>query len=89
VLEEWRFPAPTVHAIRDHYRPRAESSSMGLLLNISAGLVERSGFSLPGEQTYWELTPERQQASGVNEEEAERAILIAQGRFERAREAIA
>lgn len=88
VLEEWKFPVATVKAIRDHYRPSADSSPMAILLNVSCGVAEQAGYPLPGEQTYWEMTEPKQAASGLEEADLEQAMVTARGRFEPAREAI-
>lgn len=88
ILEEWRFPGPTVQAIREHYRPGASSTPMAHLLNIAAGLTEKEGYELPGEATYWLPTPAKQAAVAIDESELERAVLIARDRFEPARQAI-
>lgn len=89
VLEEWRFPQQTVHAIRDHYRPRAESVAMAHLLNIASGVGEREGYPLPGEQTYWEAPAAKQAVAAIDDAEIERATMVARDHFERARQAIA
>jgi HD-like signal output (HDOD) protein len=88
VLEEWKFPPATTATIRDHYRPASSTSPAASLLNISAALAERAGYALPGEQSYWELTPAKLAAANLDESEIERAIMIATERFEPARQAI-
>jgi HD-like signal output (HDOD) protein len=88
VLEEWRFPTDTVRAIRDHYRPKAESTPLTFALNLACNAAEQAGYPLPGESGFWEITPEKTSATGIDADELERAMVIARGRFERAREAI-
>lgn len=88
VLDEWKFPTTTSGSIREHYRPGSTSSGGAYLLNISAGLAERAGYALPGEQTFWEITPAKLSAANLDEEQIERAVMIATERFEPAREAI-
>jgi HD-like signal output (HDOD) protein len=88
VLDEWRFPAQTTSAIRDHYRPGSTASVMAVLLNVAVGLAERAGYALPGENTFWDLTPEKLAKINLAEEDLDRAIEAATERFEPAREAI-
>jgi HD-like signal output (HDOD) protein len=88
VLDEWKFPTTTSGAIRDHYRPGSTASPAACLLNISSGVAERAGYSLPGEQGYWELTPAKLSVTNIDEEQIERAMMIATERFEPARQAI-
>lgn len=88
VLEEWKFPLPTVHAIREHYRPGSQANAMAILLNVSLRATEQAGYALPGESTYWESAMEKAAPLGINDAELERAVMIATDRFEPAREAI-
>lgn len=88
VLDEWKFPAATTAAIRDHYRPGSTASPMAQLLNLACAAAERADFALPGEQTYWALTPAKQAVTGVDEAELEFVIEAARERFEPARQAI-
>jgi HD-like signal output (HDOD) protein len=69
ILEEWRFPAETVDAIRRHCEPGPDAPAMAQLLNLAAGAAERCGHSLPGEFSYWELTPEKLAATGLEGEQ--------------------
>lgn len=87
VLDSWKFPAQTVAAVREHYRPGVEPSAMAVILNLAAGATEKAGYALPGEQTFWALGADSP-AALINEAEMERAIMIASDRFEPAREAI-
>jgi HD-like signal output (HDOD) protein len=67
VLGEWRFPAETVEAIRDHYLIEPGGSPLAHLLNLAAGAAERGGHGLPGESIYWEITPARLAAAQMEE----------------------
>ena len=67
ILETWRFSEETIAAIRDHYAPDAEAPALTALLNIAAGATERCGHGLPGEHFYWEPTPEKLAAAGLEE----------------------
>jgi HD-like signal output (HDOD) protein len=88
VLEEWKFPTMTTGAIRDHYRPGTAASPMSHLLNLACAAADRAGYPLPGEETYWQITPAKQELTGVDDVELEHVIEAARERFEPAREAI-
>jgi HD-like signal output (HDOD) protein len=88
VLGEWRFPLPTIGAIRDQYRPGSSSPVLAHLLNIACGAAEQANYPLPGESTYWELTPVKLEVTRLEPFDIERAIVTARGEFERVREAI-
>ncbi|PTX90867.1 HDOD domain-containing protein [Opitutus sp. ER46] len=88
VLGEWRFPQPTIDAIREHYRPHPTATPMAALLNIACGAAEKAGYPLPGEITYWDVTPAKLELAHVDSDMIERAIERAGYQFERAREAI-
>ena len=77
VLEAWRFPQTSVDAVREQYGTRQEISLLGRLLNLAAGAAERCGHGLPGEFSYWELTPEKFSAVGIDEETLDQATRVA------------
>jgi HD-like signal output (HDOD) protein len=82
VLEAWRFPASLVASVRDHYSCGENATPMAHLLNLAAGAAERCGHGLPGEYPYWDSTPEKLAATGVDErtlDEATREALEAFG----------
>ena len=88
IMGEWLFPAPTIEAIRDHYRP-LEASRMANLLNVAAGAAERCGHGLPGELLYWNTTPEQFEAAGVTAEHVDEATRAALEAFGPVRSAVA
>jgi HD-like signal output (HDOD) protein len=88
ILNEWRFPPATLNAIQQHYKPRA-SSPLAFLLNLAAGAAERSGHPLPGETSYWEITPEKLAAAKITEAELETATQDALEKFGPVRAALA
>ncbi len=88
VLDEWKFPAQTVGALRDQYRPGLQSNPVAHLLNVAAGVAEAAGYPMPGEQTYWQPTEAKRTIAGFDEFQLERARELAETQFERAREAI-
>ncbi len=73
VLEIWDFPEEAVEAVRLHYTPGTDCPQHALLLNIAAGAAEMHGFGLPGEQWYWQYTPEMFDRAGVTEEQVAHA----------------
>jgi HD-like signal output (HDOD) protein len=75
ILNEWRFPVGIASAIGYHYAPEGASSGPALasLLNLACGAAERLGFGFPGESSYWEPTPEKWAAAGVDERQLEEA----------------
>jgi HD-like signal output (HDOD) protein len=56
LLKEWNIPADTVAAVRQQYRPDAQSPAdpAALALNIAGCIADDLGFGLPGEERYWE-----------------------------------
>ena len=87
-MAEWRFPKKTIDAIRVHYRPPAEDG-LANVLNLASGAAATAGFGLPGEDAYWELTPEKLEAAGVTPDGFKRAVEQGLKRFEIVREAVA
>ncbi len=82
VLEAWRFPPAMLAAVRDHYSWTEAETSLTALLNLAAGAAERCGHGLPGEYPYWDLSPEKFAAAGLDEptlDEATRSALEAFG----------
>ena len=83
ILHEWRFPASIVAAIGNHYLPleAPEEPVLSALLNLAAGAADASGYPLPGEQSYWEVTDATWAAAGVDEGVLESATERALERF--------
>ncbi len=77
ILAEWRFASHTIDGIRSHYRPLPSSPALASLLNLAAAAADRGGHGLPGETSYWDVTPEKLSAVGVSEEEVENATRLA------------
>lgn len=67
ILRGWRFPEDTIHAIRHHYEPTQEHSKVAHMLNISAGAADLRGFAWPGEENFWQFTPESFEVTGIDE----------------------
>ncbi len=88
VLSEWRFPAETIEAARDQYLAVASPFPLSNLLNLAAGSAERSGYGLPGETGYWEITPEKLASVGVALPQLEEAVACALENFQKLRSAV-
>lgn len=89
ILNEWRFPPATLNAIQQHYAPRSTSPALAAILNLAAGAAERAGHGLPGEQTYWETTPEKFAAAKITETDLDEALRVALEHFGPIRAALA
>lgn len=74
ILGEWRFPADTVEAIRDHYLEEPSDFALTHLLHLAAGAAERRAHSLPGEAKYWVEKPECYAAAGLSPQAFKRAL---------------
>ena len=83
VLRNWFLSAEIVSAVRDHYHPMAEDGPLTHLLNLSAGLAEEQGFSLPGEAHYWRPIGTRGNNLGIGELEIAASSERALSAFER------
>lgn len=89
VLEAWRFPAAMPAAVRDHYTGGDGTEPLASLLNLAAAAAERCGHGLPGEYPYWEATPDRCAAAGIDETTLDEATRTALEAFGPVRSAIA
>lgn len=67
ILNGWLFPEETTRTIRHHYVPGAESGAFAHVLNLASGAADLRGFSWPGEEGYWQFTPENFGLTGVDE----------------------
>jgi HD-like signal output (HDOD) protein len=88
IMAEWRFPKRTIDAIRSHYRPDT-SDGLANLLNLASGAAAGYGFALPGEEGYWEVTPEKLEAAGLTETGLKAGAEAGRKRFEVVREVVA
>jgi HD-like signal output (HDOD) protein len=89
VLEAWRFPTALIEAVRDHYTCGENASQLALLLNLAAGAADRCGHGLPGEYPYWDLTPEKLAAAGIDDQVLDDATRTALEAFGPVRSAVA
>jgi HD-like signal output (HDOD) protein len=67
VLDAWRFPAAMIEGVRDHYICGESAGPLARMLNLAGGAAERCGHGLPGEFPFWEVTPEKFAAAGIEE----------------------
>lgn len=90
LLEEWKFPAEMVRAVRLHplTEPEGASCQLAALLNVANGLTHRVGRSFPGEASWWEITPEKLAAARLCEEDFEVAIGEIETSFDAAMSAL-
>jgi len=89
ILGEWRFPADTVEAIRDHYLDQSSSFALTHLLNLATGAAEQSGHGLPGESRYFKDTAASLTVVGLKPEEFQRATNQALEMFHAVKNAVA
>lgn len=88
ILKEWRFPATTTEAIRDHYATTRRVSPLARLLNLAAGAADRGGHGLPGEADYWPTVLASEEDPQIDEEQVNDALCRALEHFGPLREAI-
>lgn len=74
VLENWRLPRVSVHAIRDQYLETDPGGPLAQWLNLAAGAAELAGHGLPGERSYWAAPDGTAAETGVDERTLTRAM---------------
>lgn len=91
ILDEWRFPSELGAAIRAHHLACSTDweRPLAVLLNVANGLAHRVNRSLPGEAGWWEITPKKLRAAGLNQDDVEPAIAATEVAFEAATAALA
>jgi HD-like signal output (HDOD) protein len=91
ILDEWRFPTELGAAIRSHYLKRASDLERPLaaMLNVANAMAQRTDRSFPGENEWWNLTPARLRAAGLEEDALEPASLQVEQAFAAAIAALA
>lgn len=69
VMEEWRFPADLVNALRSHLLlDEADyENRFAVVLNLAGAIVAEHCQALPGDAVCWEVTPEKLAAAGIEE----------------------
>ena len=66
ILRDWRLPAETISAVRHHYRPEGKQNPLTHLLALATGAAYDRYQGLPGEELYWNATPENFRMAGVD-----------------------
>lgn len=84
IFLEWRYPRPTVQAIRGHlFRGSPPTDDpFALILNLAGGIVASAGLALDGEAAFWTATPEKLAAIGLDEDRFRLAEVDARAAFE-------
>lgn len=90
ILEEWRFPTALTTAIRNHHlaRPADAEHDLAVILNLAAGLAERSGRGFPGEACWWDLSAQRLGLIGATEEHLAPTLAAVEESFVAAKRAM-
>lgn len=88
ILLHWRLPRETVLAIRHHYHPAGKHNPIIHLLKLAATAASDRFGGLPGEEEYWQLTPENFTKAGVSARDFQIACERAQAKFEQLKAAV-
>lgn len=88
ILLHWRLPHETVTAIRHHCRPEGKHNPIIHLLRLAASAASDRFGGLPGEETYWRITPENFTKAGITERDFQIASEQAQRKFEQLKAAV-
>lgn len=89
ILREWRLPHEVVQAVRHHYRPEGKHNPLVHLLKLAASAAYDRYEGIPGEEGYWEVTPENFRKAGVELRHFQAAGEKAQQTFQRLEAALA
>ena len=82
ILLHWRLPAETVTAIRHHYRPAGRHNPIIHLLTLAATAAAERHQAIPGEESYWKLTPENFTKAGLDQRSFQLACEKSQRKYE-------
>lgn len=85
VMTGWQFPAAIAEPMRQHYltqKPTGAHARTACLLNIACGVATELGYGLPGEEKYWEATPEKLQLAGLLDHHVRQSAIDASVGFE-------
>lgn len=90
VLEEWRFPADLVKALREHLMLEESDfeNPFACVLNLAGAVVAEHCLALPGDAACWEVTPAKLAAIDIDEEQFRKAAQRAATLFEQQRKAL-
>ena len=82
ILVQWRLPHETVTAIRHHYLPAGKHNPLTHLLTLAAAAAADRFYCIPGEESYWKVTPENFAKAGIAEVAFQQACERAQRKYE-------
>jgi HD-like signal output (HDOD) protein len=88
ILRHWRLPPATTVAIRHHCQPAGRHHPIIHLLTLAAAAAADRFYGIPGEETYWRLTPENFTKAGLDERGYHAACEQAQRKYEQLRIAV-
>jgi len=88
ILLHWRLPHETVMAIRYHYQPAGKHNPIIHLLKLAASAASDRFGGLPGEEGYWQITPDNFAKAGISERDFQIACERAQRKFEQLKDAV-
>ncbi|MGC4072528.1 MAG: HDOD domain-containing protein [Nibricoccus sp.] len=69
VLTSWNFPATVSIPVREqHLVNKVQDTHLrtATLLNLAGGIAAESGYVLPGEAGFWEVTPDKLRVAGMS-----------------------
>jgi HD-like signal output (HDOD) protein len=89
ILLHWRLPHETVTAIRHHYRPAGKHNPIAHLLMLAAASAADRFYCIPGEESYWKITPENFAKAGLLERDFHLAGERAQRKYEQLKVVVA
>jgi HD-like signal output (HDOD) protein len=67
ILDEWKMPEQLSAALRDHYRPTAESGRMAGLLHLACCIAHQLGHGMVVETRQWDVSAEALSAAGLTQ----------------------
>jgi len=85
VMSAWHFPVTITEPLRLHYftqTPTGAHARMACLLNVACGVAAELGYGLPGEEKYWELSPEKVEMAGLLDHHVRQSAIDASVSFE-------
>lgn len=88
ILLHWRLPHETVTAIRHHYRPAGKHNPIIHLLKLAATAAADRFHGIPGEESYWQITPENFSKAGISPLDFQFACEKAQRKYEQLKIAV-
>ena len=83
ILIHWKLPHETVSAIRYHQNPGKRHNPIIHLLRLAASAAAERYSAIPGEDAYWNITPETFAKAGLTITSFQHACARAQRTFDR------